>query len=70
MKKDIHLDVQWIKQGIKPAFSARTYIRNTVERLERMVDRKFPSPNTPMSETLHPEIDDSPYLDDDGHHKF
>ena len=69
-EKDIHLDVQWIKQGIKTAFSARTYIRNTVERLERMMDRKFPSPNTPMSETLHPEIDASPYLDDDGHHKF
>ena len=23
-----------------------------------------------MSETLHPETDDSPCLDDDGHHEF
>ena len=68
--KDKHLSIQWLKQGIKTAFSARTYIKNTVERLERMMNREFGKFDTPMSETLHPEIDDSPTLDEVEHNKF
>ena len=69
-EKDKHLNVQWLRHNMKTAFSARTYIKNTIQRLERMMDRTFSQWNSPMAESLHPEVDDSPFLDAGGHHKF
>ena len=69
-EKDKHLNVQWLRHNVKTAFSARTYIKNTIQRLERMMDRTFSQWNSPMAESLHPEVDDSPFLDEGGHHKF
>ena len=40
-EKDKHLNVQWLRYNVKTAFSARTYIKNTIQRLERMIDRIF-----------------------------
>ena len=34
------------------------------------MDRTFSQWNSPMAESLHPEVDDSPFLDEGGHHKF
>ena len=50
-EKDKHLNVQWLHHNVKTTFSARTYIKNTIERLERMIgitfkhDRKSTSRN-------------------------
>ena len=60
----------WRKEGIKTAFSARTYIKNTVQRLEIMVGQEFAGFDTPMSEALHPELDDTPLLNAEKHSQF
>ena len=69
-KKDKCLDPIWIKHGITTAFSVRTYISNTVDRLETMVGQQFGRYDTPMSEALHPEIDDTPFLDPIKHSQY
>ena len=56
----IHVDEHWDKQGVKMALSAETYIKNSVERLERQLDKPFGTSSTPMAEADHPELDDSP----------
>ena len=40
-EKDKHLNVQWLRHNVKTVFSARIYIKNTIQRLERMMDRTF-----------------------------
>ena len=40
-EKDKYLNVQWLRHNVKTAFSARTYIKNTIQRLERMMDKTF-----------------------------
>lgn len=52
----------WLKHGVKTAFSARTYIKENINRLETIIGKEFVEQKTPISETLHPEIDDSPIL--------
>merc|ERR1711906_107943 len=69
-EKDKHLAEIWRKEGIKTAFSARTYIKNTVNRLETMVGKAFALYDTPMLESLHPEIDDTPLLDPVRHSQY
>ena len=69
-EKDKHLCEEWRKEGIKTAFSARTYIKNTVARLETMVGQEFAVFDTPMSESLHPELDDTPLLDPVRHSQY
>ena len=69
-ENDKTLSPLWLRQGIKTAFSARTYISNTIDRLETMIGKEFPQFDTPMSETLHPELDDSPLLDSTRHSQF
>ena len=64
------ISVEWLKEGIKTAFSAKTYIQNTTKRLEEMIGKEFPKFDTPMSETSHPELDDSPLLNSIEHSKF
>lgn len=64
------LGVQWLKEGIKTAFSAKTYIQNTTKRLEAMIGKESAKFDTPMSETSHPELDDSLLLDNLDHSKF
>ena len=69
-EQDKHLNAQWLHHNVKTAFSARTYIKNTIQRLERMIGKVFATQKSPMLEHLHPEIDDSPYLDEGDHHRF
>ena len=69
-EKDKNLSPLWLKEGIKTAFSARTYIKNTIERLEQMIGREFPEFDSPMSESIHPEIDNTNILDPERHSHF
>ena len=70
-EKDKHLSTKWLKEGIKTAFSARTYIENCIGKLETMMNvQSFALYNSPMSEIEHPETDDSPLLDAETHSKF
>ena len=69
-EKEKNLSNIWLKHGVKTAFSARTYIKETIDRLETMVGKEFAEQKTPMSEKLHPEIDDSPILNSTRHSQF
>ena len=52
------------------AFSAKTYIENAIKRLEQSFGYTFKSWNTPVSESLHPELDQSPLLTPADHSKY
>ena len=65
------LDEQWEKNGIHTALSAFTYIKNVTEKLEQMLGGlPFAKQKSPMSEAYHPELDDTPYLDQELSSKF
>jgi hypothetical protein len=61
------LDETW--GDITTALSARTYIKNVVEKFEQMFSQSSDKPftfrqfSTPMADAYHPETDDSPLLD-------
>ena len=66
-----HLSVKWLKEDVRMVVSAKTYIENAIDRLERMLGvTSFATFNTPMAESLHPELDDSPLLNTEDHSKF
>ena len=65
-----HLSSKWLREGVKTAFSARTYIEQRMSKLETMMNTSFSPKGSPMSETYHPEIDDSPLLNAEDHSKF
>ena len=65
-----HLSSRWLKEGVKMAFSARTYIEQCMSKLEAMMNTAFSLKNSPMSELYHPEVDDSPLLSPEDHSKF
>ena len=59
--KDHHLSPLWLKEGVKTAFSARTYIKQCIGKLETMMGvTSFHMHQSPMAEATHPELDDSP----------
>ena len=53
-EKTKHLSVLWLKQGVKTAFSAETYISRSIDRLQQIVGKEFPKKKTQMEETTHP----------------
>ncbi len=58
-------DKQWVSDGVLVALSARTYIANVMEKLETLCGvEQFAKANCPMSDLYHPELDESPLLDD------
>ncbi len=65
-----HLSSKWLKEGVKTAFSARTYISQCMSKLETMMNKTFSTKNSPMSDLYHPETDDSPLLNKEDHSKF
>ena len=69
-EKENNLSNIWLKHGVKTASSARTYIKKTIDRLETMVEKEFAEQKTPMSKTLHPEIDDFPIPNPTRHSQF
>ena len=68
--KGHHLSSKWLKEDVRTAFSARTYVQQSVSKLETMMGYEFRGEKSPMLEGLHPETDDSPLLDSEGHSRF
>ena len=61
--KDNHLSSKRLKEGIKTAFSAKTYVEQSLNKLEKMMNvNYFPLHKSPMPDGAHPELDDSPML--------
>ena len=69
-EKGHHLSRKWLKEDIKTAFSARTYVQQSIKKLEGMMGYEFRLEKSPMLESLHPEIDESALLDPESHSKF
>ena len=65
-----HLSSKWLKEGVKIAFSARTYISQCMSKLETMMNTTFSEKKSPMSELYHPETDDSPLVNKEDQSKF
>ena len=49
---------------------AKTHIENSIKRLEQTLGHAFAKHNSPMHDALHPEVDDSPFLDAKAHSQF
>ena len=62
----IDLGPEWEKEGISAAFSAETYITNTLPKLAKLCFDKelgdFKKYNTPFCEDYHPELDSTPLI--------
>ena len=61
-ENDHNIYAAWLKQVIEKAFCIQTYIENIINRLDTMIGQEFPACETPMFESLYPEIDDSSLL--------
>ena len=48
----------------------RTYIKEGIARVEKLLDMSLSKHDTPMTQGDHPELDDSVLLDDDDHTKY
>jgi hypothetical protein len=55
-------DPELTAMDIKTALSAETYIKNSIEKFERMFGEEIHTQKYPMKEASHPESDDSAYL--------
>ena len=51
-------------------FCAKTYLTNVCERIEKLMNEKLKSYDTPMATNDHPEMDDSGLLNADEHLRF
>ena len=65
-----HLNEHWTNDNVSIALSAKTYISNCIPKFEELIGKKFRSFKTPMEESLHPEIDDSPLCGERDHAIF
>ena len=64
------LDEHWEKENINMAFSAQTYIKNVIPKYELLFEEVFKPVKTPMAEDYHPEMDESDFLDAEGHARY
>ena len=64
------LNEHWQKQGAATGLSASTYIKNTIDKFERMLKNNFKTEQTPMAEGDHPEMDDSKFCSPQQHSHF
>ena len=61
----LELGEEWEKENVSTAFSAETYIRNALPRLAKACGlEQFHNRKVPISEMYHPELDESPLLDE------
>jgi hypothetical protein len=59
----VELGEEWNKEGIYTAFSAETYIKNSLGKLATMCGKPhFPDKKTPFAESYHPELDETELL--------
>ena len=56
-------DPHLMERGIDITLSAKTYIQNTVAKFEKDLQHSLRVSKIPMTEGLHPELDDTPLLD-------
>ena len=57
--------------GVQTHISARTYVANSLDRLGKMLgQRPFQKASTPMVESYHPELEESPLLSSEDATKF
>ena len=68
--KNHYLSTKWFQEGVKTAFSAPTCVDQPIGKLETMMDGPFLLATTPMANSAHPELDDSPMLDSLNHSRF
>ena len=59
----IDLDGTWRAEGINTGLSARTYVKNVVEKFEKVFNADLREFKSPMEASYHPECDDSPFCD-------
>ena len=45
-------------------FSAQTYIKNVIEKIEKLIGVTLRNYESPMEAKYHPELDESPTLDE------
>ena len=65
-----HLSEKWLKEDVNMACSAKTYIENSIKRLETSFGKEFSKYNSPVHEALHPELDSSPLLNPADHSRY
>jgi hypothetical protein len=59
----VELGEEWNKEGIYTAFSAETYIKNSLRKLATMCGKPhFPDKKTPPFASYHPELDETELL--------
>ena len=56
-------DIGYDKEMKKWYFGARTYIRNTTDKIEKLLGVKLKNYGSPMETGDHPEVDDTDFLD-------
>ena len=61
-KDIVDLAEDWHAQGIYNALSAKTYVKNVVQKYEKLFDTTLREYKTPMEANYHPELDESPFL--------
>ena len=52
----------WKKKDISIGLSAKTYIENIIQKVERIIGKPVRVYKTPMTDTYHPEMDETPLL--------
>ena len=50
--------------------SAKTYIKNVVDKIEKLFDRKLKNVGSPLDAGDHPELDETDFLDEDETRKY
>ena len=56
------LGEEWSKSGIRWGLSAKTYLENVIPKLQNLMGKLFSLSSAPMSESYHPELDESPFV--------
>ena len=49
-----HLTAEWLKEGVKTAFTTKTCVEQCMGKLQDMMGRQFAEWKTPMAESAHP----------------
>ena len=66
----VELSPESNREGLFNAISSETYIRNVTEKFESLLNTPFKMMKTPMNESYHPELEESPLLNSEDHTLF
>ena len=59
------MDEHWTKKNIKWSLNASTYVSGIIPKLEKLMGETFAKYSSPMSESYHPELDDTDFVDNE-----